>query len=102
MKEHDDRVSTAGASRRELALLESNIDTRLKAMMYYYAKMESSFDATTESEAITRSTHSRLPFYLISPATSLHHCNICSISLKHNIIVIATYATFRFTFAISR
>jgi len=47
-EEHADR---ADASRRELALLESNADTRSQAMMDYYAKMESSFDATAESEA---------------------------------------------------
>ena len=101
-EEHADRAGAADASRRELALLESNVNTRSEAMMYYYAKMESSFDAIAESEAITRSKRSRVLSYLISPATSLHHCNICSICLKHNSIVIATYAIFRSTYATSR
>ncbi|CAD6231123.1 unnamed protein product [Miscanthus lutarioriparius] len=59
-EEHADRAGAADASRRELALLESNADTRSQAMMDYYAKMESSFDATAESEAAARSKRSRL------------------------------------------
>jgi hypothetical protein len=59
-EEHADRAGAADASRRELALLESNADTRSQATMDYYAKMESSFDATAESEAAARSKRSRL------------------------------------------
>ena len=58
--EAEDHADRADASRRELALLESNADTRSQAMMDYYAKMESSFDATAESEASARSKRSRL------------------------------------------
>jgi phage gp36-like protein len=80
-------VGAADASRRKLVLLESNADTKSRAMMDYYAKMESSFDATTESEAAARSKRFKLPSHLISSATSLHSCNICVIRLKHNSIV---------------
>jgi hypothetical protein len=59
-EEHADRAGAADASRRELALLESNADTRSQAMMDYYAKMEGSFDATADSEAAARSKRSRL------------------------------------------
>ena len=79
-EEHAYRVGASDTSRRELALLESNVDTRLEAMMDYYAKMESSFDTTTESKATARSKRSRLPSYLISP---LQHCS-----------TIATYAIY--------
>jgi hypothetical protein len=102
VEEHVDRASAADTSRRELALLESNVGMRSEAMMNFFAKMESSFDATAESKAVTKSKRSRLPSYLISSATSLHHCNICNICLKHSSIVIATYATSRSTFATSR
>ncbi|XP_039810983.1 protein ALP1-like [Panicum virgatum] len=56
-EEHADR---AGASGRELALLESNADARSQAMMDYYAKMEGSFDAAADTEAAARSKRSRL------------------------------------------
>lgn len=59
-EEHADRAGAADASRRELALLESNADTRSQAMMDYYAKMEGSFDAAADSEAAARSKRSRL------------------------------------------
>jgi hypothetical protein len=70
-EEHTDRVGAADASRLKLVLLESNADTRSRAMDCY-AKMESSFDATAESEAAARSKRFRLPSHLISSATSLH------------------------------
>ena len=53
-------ADSADASRRELALLESNADTKSQAMMDYYAKMEGSFDADADSEAAARSNRSRL------------------------------------------
>jgi hypothetical protein len=55
VEEHADRASAANTSRQEITLLESNANTKAQAMMDYYANMESSFDATTESEAVTRS-----------------------------------------------
>lgn len=57
---HTDSAGAAGASRRELALLESNADHKSQAMMDYYAKMEGSFDADAQSEAAARSKRSRL------------------------------------------
>ncbi|XP_052140769.1 protein ANTAGONIST OF LIKE HETEROCHROMATIN PROTEIN 1-like [Oryza glaberrima] len=59
-EEHSDRAGAADASRRELALLESNADHKSQAMMDYYAKMEGSFDAAAESDAAARSKRSRL------------------------------------------
>ncbi|CAO2203823.1 unnamed protein product [Urochloa humidicola] len=59
-EEHADRAGAADASRRELALLESNADTRSHAMMDYYAKMEGSFDAAADADAAARSKRSRL------------------------------------------
>ncbi|KAF0916321.1 hypothetical protein E2562_005923 [Oryza meyeriana var. granulata] len=59
-EEHSDRAGAADASRRELALLESNADHKSQAMMDYYAKMEGSFDAAEESDAAARSKRSRL------------------------------------------
>ncbi|BAF05328.2 Os01g0582600 [Oryza sativa Japonica Group] len=59
-EEHSDRAGAADASRRELALLESNADHKSQAMMDYYAKMEGSFDAAAESDATARSKRSRL------------------------------------------
>ncbi|CAO2190795.1 unnamed protein product [Urochloa humidicola] len=59
-EEHADRAGAADASRRELALLESNADTRSHAMMDYYAKMEGSFDAAADGDAAARSKRSRL------------------------------------------
>ncbi|CAL4949077.1 unnamed protein product [Urochloa decumbens] len=59
-EEHADRAGAAEASRRELALLESNADTRSHAMMDYYAKMEGSFDADADADAAARSKRSRL------------------------------------------
>jgi hypothetical protein len=76
VEEHADRASAANTSRQEITLLESNANTKAQAMMDYYANMESSFDATTESDAVARSRRSKLPSYLISSATSLHPCNI--------------------------
>ncbi|KAM0838175.1 hypothetical protein ACQ4PT_061155 [Festuca glaucescens] len=57
---HADSTGAADASRRELALLESNADSKSQAMMDYYAKMEGSFDAEADSEAAARSVRSRL------------------------------------------
>ncbi|KAM0874196.1 hypothetical protein ACQ4PT_037579 [Festuca glaucescens] len=57
---HADSAGAADASRRELALLESNADSKSQAMMDYYAKMEGSFDADADSEAAARSSRSRL------------------------------------------
>lgn len=57
---HADSAGAADASRRELALLESNADNKSQAMMDYFAKMEGSFDADAESEAAARSNRSRL------------------------------------------
>ncbi|KAK1665314.1 hypothetical protein QYE76_053473 [Lolium multiflorum] len=48
-------ADSADASRRELALLESNADSKSQAMMDYYAKIEGSFDADADSEAAARS-----------------------------------------------
>uniref|UniRef100_A0A0D9YAZ5 DDE Tnp4 domain-containing protein n=1 Tax=Oryza glumipatula TaxID=40148 RepID=A0A0D9YAZ5_9ORYZ len=59
-EDHSDRAGAADASRRELALLESNADHKSQAMMDYYAKMEGSFDAAAESDAAARSKRSRL------------------------------------------
>ncbi|CAL4975628.1 unnamed protein product [Urochloa decumbens] len=59
-EEHADRAGAADASRRELALLESNADTRSHAMMDYYAKMEGSFDTAADADAAARSKRSRL------------------------------------------
>ncbi|XP_047072145.1 protein ANTAGONIST OF LIKE HETEROCHROMATIN PROTEIN 1-like [Lolium rigidum] len=52
---HADSAGAADASRRELALLESNADSKSQAMMDYYAKMEGSFHADADSEAAARS-----------------------------------------------
>ncbi|KAL5227510.1 hypothetical protein ABZP36_015775 [Zizania latifolia] len=59
-EDHSDRAGAADASRRELALLESNADNKSQAMMDYYAKMEGSFDAAAESDTAARSKRSRL------------------------------------------
>ncbi|TVU34240.1 hypothetical protein EJB05_16071, partial [Eragrostis curvula] len=59
-EEHADRAGAADASRRELALLESNADARSQAMTDYYAKMEGSFDAAADADVAARSKRSRL------------------------------------------
>ncbi|XP_062213800.1 protein ALP1-like [Phragmites australis] len=59
-EEHAERAVAADASRRELALLESNADTKSQAMIDYHAKMEGSFNAAAETEAAYRSKRSRL------------------------------------------
>ncbi|KAL6881991.1 hypothetical protein ACP4OV_011463 [Aristida adscensionis] len=59
-EDHAEREGAADASRRELALLESNADHRSQAMMDYYAKMEGSFDASADTDAAARSKRSRL------------------------------------------
>uniref|UniRef100_A0ACD5VW84 Uncharacterized protein n=1 Tax=Avena sativa TaxID=4498 RepID=A0ACD5VW84_AVESA len=58
--EAEGHADSAAASRRELALLESNADNKSHAIMEYYAKMEGSFDADADAEAAARSKRSRL------------------------------------------
>ncbi|GJM94083.1 hypothetical protein PR202_ga10697 [Eleusine coracana subsp. coracana] len=59
-EEHADRAGAADASRRELALLESNADARSQATAEYFAKVEGSFDAAAEADSAARSKRSRL------------------------------------------